>query len=137
MIFNSLLSLPFSLVSDHTGIEISGVEYSFAGGPEAGSGTGVMTQRPRDTPADGQWKFKQAIILGTTDIPYKDFDKTLQELKDAFPANTYDLVRRPFELNRLELRNLAVLTENNISTIFGIFTSFHRSIVIATISPLA
>jgi len=78
----------------HTGIEFAGVEYSFAGGPEAGNGTGVMTQRPRDTPAGGDWKFKEAIELGTVQVTNAEFDRTLQELKDAFPANTYNLVHR-------------------------------------------
>jgi hypothetical protein len=73
---------------------MSGVEYSFAGGPDAGSGSGVMTQQPRATPAGGDWKFKQAIVLGTVAIPYQEFDKILQEVKDQFPANTYDLMHR-------------------------------------------
>lgn len=78
----------------HTGIQFSSQEYSFAGGPDAGSGTGVMSQTPQATPAGGDWKFKQAIELGEVNVDYKEFDRVLQELKDAFPANTYDLIHR-------------------------------------------
>lgn len=78
----------------HTGIEFAKQEYSFAGGPDAGSGTGVMSQVPRATPAGGDWKFMQAIELGSVTVEYKEFDRVLQELKEAFPANTYDLIHR-------------------------------------------
>ena len=64
---------------DHTGIEFSGVEYSFAGGPDAGSGTGVMSQQPRATPAGGEWKFKQALELGSVHVTNAEFERTLQE----------------------------------------------------------
>ena len=83
---------PHSL-SDHTGIELNGVEYTFAGSPEA-SGTGVMSQVPRATPADAQWKYKQTIELGVISVTNSDFDRVLRELQDAFPANTYDLLHR-------------------------------------------
>lgn len=78
----------------HTGIEISGVEYCFAGGAEAGAGTGVQSQQPRATPAGSDWKFKESIELGSVAIHYHEFERVLQELKDAFPANTYDLIHR-------------------------------------------
>jgi len=83
----------FSMGIYHTGIEISGVEYSFAGSPEA-TGTGVMSQQPRATPADNQWKFKESIELGEVNLSNSDFDKILRELQAAFPANQYDLLHR-------------------------------------------
>jgi len=78
----------------HTGIEVNGTEYSFAGSPDAGSGTGVLSQVPRATPAGGEWKFKQSISLGFVQSSREEFDRILRELSDAFPANTYDLVYR-------------------------------------------
>lgn len=41
-----------------------------------------------------RWKFKQAIELGTVNVTRSEFEKVLQELKDAFPASTYDLIHR-------------------------------------------
>jgi hypothetical protein len=79
----------------HTGIEIGGVEYSFAGSPDAPPNTtGVMTQQPRATPADGQWKFKESLELGEVTVSHSEFQATLRELQDAFPANQYDLIHR-------------------------------------------
>jgi hypothetical protein len=78
----------------HTGIEISGVEYSYAGGPDAGSGTGVMTQQPRATPAGGEWKFKEAKEIGVVNFSSSEFSSMLNELKDAFRANQYHIVHQ-------------------------------------------
>lgn len=89
-----LFPLSHCCLTDHTGIEFSGTEYSFAGGPDAGSGTGVMSQQPRATPDGAQWRFKEAIELGSVNVDYREFERVLQELKDAFPANTYDLIHR-------------------------------------------
>lgn len=77
----------------HTGIEVNGVEYCFAGAPEA-SGTGVQSQVPRATPEGGQWKFMQTIELGFVTLSSSEFEKILNEMRDAFPANTYDLIHR-------------------------------------------
>lgn len=85
--------LPFECLrvrADHTGIEFSGVEYSFAGGPDAGSGTGVMSQVPRATPAGGEWKFKQAIELGAVHVTNAEFERTLQEASTHAHRNGRD-----------------------------------------------
>lgn len=94
VLIHRLFPLSHCCLTDHTGIEFSGTEYSFAGGPDAGSGTGVMSQQPRATPDGAQWRFKEAIELGSVNVDYREFERVLQELKDAFPANTYDLIHR-------------------------------------------
>ena len=53
-----------------------------------------MSQQPRSTLADGQWKFKETIELGSVTVNSGDFERTLRGLQDQFPANSYDLLHR-------------------------------------------
>jgi len=78
----------------HTGVEINGVEYSFAGGPDAGEGTGVMTQQPRATPAGGEWKYKQSLELGSITLSSSELGTILRDLQESFKAKHYHVVHQ-------------------------------------------
>lgn len=71
----------------HSGIEVFGSEYYFAGG--ASTGSGVLVQKPKTNA--GPWKYQESIVLG--DITYTSVEcrDILNELRAEFKANTYDL----------------------------------------------
>jgi len=77
----------------HTGIEIMGQEYSFAGG-QGSSGSGVFAQRPKEMPPGGQWKYKQTEYLGSIKMDYKTWQTTLKKIESSFPANRYDMLAK-------------------------------------------
>mmetsp|Transcript_62161 Transcript_62161/g.115348 ORF Transcript_62161/g.115348 Transcript_62161/m.115348 type:complete len:257 (+) Transcript_62161:110-880(+) len=66
----------------HTGVEVFGVEYSFA------QGAGIYEGRPREAP-DG--RFRESIVLGT--IERTDVAKAaLDRLRPDFPGDSYSLI---------------------------------------------
>ena len=79
----------------HTGIELSesGVEYCYAGGPNA-PGSGVQQQRPKATPDASQWRYKESIDLGRTDKSAAQISALLSALSAEFAARDYDVVHR-------------------------------------------
>lgn len=81
----------------HTGVEINGVEYCFAGGTGldfTDVRSGVMEQTPKTTPDRSQWKFKESVELGRVKWTSKQFSDLLKEMQVAFPASTYHIVHR-------------------------------------------
>lgn len=50
----------------HTGLEVGGVEYSFAGAVTQSSG--VQAHRPKIDPEGGQWTYDHQILLGRTKL---------------------------------------------------------------------
>jgi len=75
----------------HSGIELFGVEYCFAGGNSGGSG--VCHQAPKVPPSGSGWKFKESVVIGKADISRNDWERTiLPELESLFPASNYHLV---------------------------------------------
>jgi hypothetical protein len=75
----------------HSGIEINGMEYTFAGSPEA-TGSGIQAQKPKVTPPGSQWIYNQSVNLGKTDLSSSEISALLSSLRADFPANQYDLV---------------------------------------------
>jgi len=75
----------------HSGIQIYGTEYSFAGG---GSGTGVYAQQPKSTPAGGGWTYKDTLDLGVVKADFILFQKILKELQNEFPSSSYNLITK-------------------------------------------
>jgi len=78
----------------HSGLQVHGLEYTFAGGPDAGSGTGVMSQAPKYMPPGAPWKFKETIDLGLIKADRAKFESIVRQLQSEFLANTYDLMAR-------------------------------------------
>eukprot|EP00923_Selenidium_pygospionis_P056687 GHVN01098934.1.p1 GENE.GHVN01098934.1~~GHVN01098934.1.p1 ORF type:complete len:195 (-),score=13.97 GHVN01098934.1:33-617(-) len=67
----------------HTGVEVRGVEYSFA------ENAGVYEGRPKG--ASGCY-YRETLDLGATDLQIRDVYRVLDELKMQFPGEAYDLV---------------------------------------------
>eukprot|EP00457_Paulinella_chromatophora_P013250 gb/GEZN01013529.1/.p1 GENE.gb/GEZN01013529.1/~~gb/GEZN01013529.1/.p1 ORF type:complete len:261 (+),score=51.86 gb/GEZN01013529.1/:58-783(+) len=77
----------------HSGVEIAGTEYTFAGGPGQ-SGTGVMSHRPKAAPPGSPWKYKQTEDLGPLQMDRAKLTSVLDNLKREFPAKDYDLMAK-------------------------------------------
>ena len=75
----------------HTGIEINGIEYTFAGSEDAGDISGISAQTPRTTPTGSQWKYKESKSLGYTNKTSKEITSILDQLQTEFKANTYHI----------------------------------------------
>ena len=54
----------------HSGVEIFGTEYVFAGNDTASSG--VYTQRCKWQPSGSPWRFKESVDLGATRFSKKE-----------------------------------------------------------------
>jgi len=78
----------------HSGVEVQGTEYTFAGDRESGPGTGVISHRPRNLPPGSPWIFHKSVDLGPLKVDYNKFNEILRQLQSDFPANTYDLLAR-------------------------------------------
>jgi hypothetical protein len=70
----------------HSGVEISGVEYSFA------SGAGIF-ESTTPTIVNGA-KFRTRIDLGSFDGGSAQLKQVLHELRDSFAGDSYHLIRR-------------------------------------------
>jgi len=62
----------------HSGVQLYDTEYMYAGG--ASSLCGIDTHRPRQ-PGDSQWRFKQALVLGDTDLSRQQIRQLISEMK--------------------------------------------------------
>jgi hypothetical protein len=69
----------------HTGVEVSGSEYSF-------SSDGIFKCSPRSAPPPAQ--FNTSIIIGTHSGTANDVSRVLRELRDEFPPGSYDPIRK-------------------------------------------
>jgi len=77
----------------HSGVQVYGAEYTFAGG-ESGTSTGVYSQAPRFTPTNYPWKFKESIEVGETTLTKNEIKDLITVLKIEFTQNSYHLVNR-------------------------------------------
>jgi len=76
----------------HTGVQVYGVEYCFAGGDSTASG--IMTQEPRYMPAGAPWVYKQTEKVGTTLLTRTQIQQLISKMGAEYPNNTYNLVAR-------------------------------------------
>lgn len=74
----------------HSGLEIYGTEYTFAGNESRN--TGVVNHRPKADPPG--WKYKQTVDLGPTEYSRSDIKDMVNHLKQEFPGNTYHITNR-------------------------------------------
>lgn len=77
----------------HTGIELcgSGVEWCYAGGPEA-TGSGVQQQRARESPDSNVWKYRETVELGLTSKSAAQCSQLMREVQSEYAARDYDIV---------------------------------------------
>jgi len=78
-----LYSIGFGL--HHTGVEIAGSEYSFAGGG------GVFSSTPRDAPGA---KYRDSIDMGVFEGSSSDIQSVIDDLRSDFGANAYNLIQK-------------------------------------------
>ena len=76
----------------HSGVEVFGTEYVFAGTDTASSG--VYTQRCKWQPASSPWRFKESIDLGSTSLTRAQVQANVNEMKRDWPGNSYHLTAR-------------------------------------------
>lgn len=76
---------PIGMGFHHSGVEISGTEYSFA------SGAGIFDSTPGEAPGA---RFRERIELGSFDGGRPEVLRALDELRDNFGPDDYHLVRR-------------------------------------------
>lgn len=78
----------------HTGVEVFGVEYFFAGG-EGQSGSGVHTQPPRASPPGSPWIYQKTVEIGVTTLSSREVADTANRLgSSSFNASTYHLLAK-------------------------------------------
>lgn len=69
----------------HSGVEILGAEYSFA------SGAGVFDSTPKQAPGA---RFREQILMGVFDGGQGELKQALDELRDDFAPEEYNLIRK-------------------------------------------
>lgn len=72
----------------HTGIQLDLKEFTFGSHP--GDQTGVMEVAPKVNHPN----FRESIFLGKTTYSYREIFKVLDGIKDKFPGNSYNLLRK-------------------------------------------
>lgn len=76
----------------HSGVEVYGTEYCFAGGNAGGSG--VTLQRPRAPPPGGSWVFYQTVDIAPLQKSKDEVQRIVTEIRAEFTAGSYNLVSK-------------------------------------------
>lgn len=76
----------------HSGLQVLGTEYTFAGGDF--DGCGVQEQVPKVTPTGSTWQFKETIDLGKTHLTDNEVRAVLSGIRASFPARSYNVMAK-------------------------------------------
>jgi len=76
---------PIGFGLHHSGVEVLGSEYSFA------SNAGIFEASPKEAPGA---KFREQLLIGIMDGGQSELKKALDDLRDLFGPNDYNIIKR-------------------------------------------